>query len=106
MVFIENEAMKKTELLAVCELCDIKIANAQQCFIDMEHLTFMCRDCYEDTPSLKDMEELIEKIRSEQQRWGEKKLRYKAFAPETSAPIFPDSVTEVELPPLVEELRV
>ena len=100
MVYIENEAQKKTEILAVCQLCECKIPNAHSCYIDTVKLEFLCKDCYNDTPSISEMEALIEKIRKEQRRWSEKKLQFQPFLP--TEPLMPSSVEEVE----IEELRV
>jgi hypothetical protein len=80
MVFTEVEAHKKTEILAVCEMCECKIPNAKSCYCNPTLLTFMCIECFSHVPTIQEMELLIEKIREQQIEWTIKKEKYISFS--------------------------
>ena len=105
---IEQEALKKKEMLAVCEMCETAVPDAKSCYCNPVDFTFLCLNCFTHIPTVEEAESLILKIRENQKMWTAKKDKYKEFLslqPENGKPIPPTSVEEVELHE-VEELRV
>lgn len=108
MVMIEQEAVKKKEMCAMCSMCELPVKDAKSCYIDPVDFTFLCKDCWSNIPTIDEMEALILKIRDNQRHWTDKLEKYKPFlslAGNEGTPVSPTSVEEVELPE-VEELRV
>jgi len=102
MVYTEKEAQKKTELLAVCEMCECKIPNAKSCYCNPTLLTFMCVECFSHVPTIKEMEALIEKIKENQILWSEKKEKYISFLELSAQVIQPDETTITEVKPIMQ----
>jgi hypothetical protein len=80
MVYTEVEAQKKTELLAVCEMCESKIPNAKSCYVNPVEMKFLCVKCFSDVPSVADAEELCRKIIKHQAFWSKRKDEFVSFS--------------------------
>ena len=89
MVFTEEEAFKKTQIMAVCEMCDCKIPDAKSCYCNPVLITFMCVDCFSSVPTIKEMETLIDKIKQRQKEWTIKKETYVSFLSMTGEGVSP-----------------
>jgi len=106
MVFTEEEAFKKTQIMAVCEMCDCKIPDAKSCYCNPVLITFMCVDCFSSVPTIKEMETLIDKIKQRQKEWTIKKETYVSFLSMTGegvSPPKPQQGGDTPLPPQRED---
>ena len=100
MVFVEQEAHKKTEVLAECEMCESKIPDAKSCYVNPVEMKFLCVKCFSDVPTLDDAEELCRKIIKHQAFWSKRKDEFVSFTtlgaksvevPHQTSPTSPDA---------------
>ena len=79
MVLFEKMNERKTELVAMCEMCESPVQSAQDCYVDHSRLTSMCVTCFHHIPSLEETEQMVAKLRAYQKLWAGKKELYQSF---------------------------